>query len=607
MPDGSLPTSVVRFTDTAGRTVGAGVVVGRHVVTCAHVVNLALGLDPHSTDRPSKAVEVDFPATSHEPVPAHVRTWAPPPPREGSPGDDVATLELDLPAGVTPARLVDAPLPVDSPVDVFGYPENRPDGSWARAVVRGRVGPQLLQLDSESALAVQRGYSGSPVWDRRTGRVAGIIATAHLISDIAYAYDGRRIATLEADGTVCVWDAHTGDLVTVLPHRVVGRIWFVEPGNRLVARDSAGSVQFWDIDSGAVVKAMPGVYHDLVVSSDGSTLATRRLNRVEIWWAGNVVMALATRGDHGVRMALSPAGSTAAIFDEGAVTVANVGSGRGATFQTRPPWVEALHLVDETRMVLSDGFELDVVDTEFKPIAQLARNALGIASAADGTFAVVSTGGSAALHTKDGKPVRNLSPGAWSSVGSASYSPDGRSLLTTCDDGAVRVWDLMTGTAHVEVDGHSTVGRFATFSPVDRTIAIATRTGFGIIGPDGTTLDRATEVQSLAISHDGAYLLTLAWDELVTFWDTRPGRASASTAPSGPRPVCSPSPRAARSPPRTSTAQSPCTPRRPRCSSKAMPCLCGPWRRPARAITSPPRPPMARRASGTSTDSSWWR
>ncbi|MCC8248678.1 trypsin-like peptidase domain-containing protein [Saccharothrix luteola] len=192
MPDGSLPSSVVRFTDAAGRTVGAGVVLGRHVVTCAHVVNLALGLDPRSAARPAETVEVDFPALNGETATARVRTWTPPPPREGSPGDDIATLDLDLPGGVTPARLATTPLLAGSTVDVFGYPANRPDGAWTRAVVRGRVGGRLVQLDSESALAVQRGYSGSPVWDHRTGRVVGIVATAASQDSYAIAADRLR-------------------------------------------------------------------------------------------------------------------------------------------------------------------------------------------------------------------------------------------------------------------------------------------------------------------------------------------------------------------------------------------------------------------------------
>ncbi|MFT7836599.1 pentapeptide repeat-containing protein [Saccharothrix sp. BKS2] len=192
MPDGSLPTSVVRVLDPGGDPVGGGVVVGGRVLTCAHVVNLALGLDARSAEPPGGGVRVDFPALDHPPVTARVASWTPPPPREGVPGGDVAALALDLPAGVTPARLIRTPPHPGSPVDVFGHPADRPDGAWVRAVVRGPVGGRLVQLDSDSALRVRRGYSGSAVWDPATGRVVGIIATSAGPDSYAIGADALR-------------------------------------------------------------------------------------------------------------------------------------------------------------------------------------------------------------------------------------------------------------------------------------------------------------------------------------------------------------------------------------------------------------------------------
>ncbi|ONI83795.1 hypothetical protein ALI22I_35710 [Saccharothrix sp. ALI-22-I] len=190
MPDGSLPTSVVRFTDTAGHVVGVGVLVGkREVLTCAHVVNLASGRDKLSGEQPREPVVVDFPGRTA--VSAQVRQWLPPPPREGTPGQDVAGLELteDAPADVTPAKLITTLPGPGHEVDVFGYPGKpaRPDGAWVRAVVRRQVGNGYLQLDAKSALQVQPGYSGSPVWDPVTGRVVGLVATAGRTTPDSYA------------------------------------------------------------------------------------------------------------------------------------------------------------------------------------------------------------------------------------------------------------------------------------------------------------------------------------------------------------------------------------------------------------------------------------
>jgi hypothetical protein len=65
---------------------------------------------------------------------------------------------------------------------VFGYPGNppRPHGAWVEATVRGQVEGRHLQLDStlDSALRIQPGFSGSPVYDRGTGRVLGLLTAA---------------------------------------------------------------------------------------------------------------------------------------------------------------------------------------------------------------------------------------------------------------------------------------------------------------------------------------------------------------------------------------------------------------------------------------------
>ncbi|MEV0678336.1 trypsin-like peptidase domain-containing protein [Actinosynnema sp. NPDC050436] len=194
MPDGSLPTSVVRFTDSSGRTVGAGVVTGpTRLVTCAHVVNLALDREHREAARPTGAVRVEFPALPGVAATASVHLWLPPPAREGGAGEDVCVLRLDVPAGVTPAKLITTPPRPGHPVDVFGFPATRPDGAWVRAAVRGQVAGRLLQLDSESALRVQPGYSGAPVWDAETERVVGIVATS--AAQDSYAVPADRLRT----------------------------------------------------------------------------------------------------------------------------------------------------------------------------------------------------------------------------------------------------------------------------------------------------------------------------------------------------------------------------------------------------------------------------
>ena len=176
---------MVRILGPDGGPVGLGALVtGRRIVTCAHVVNAALGLEARAQGQPTGTVAVDFPLA--RPVAATltatVERWLPPP-REGVTGDDIAGLVLTgegAPEGTSPARLaVDAARPGRA-VRVFGYPAGRPDGGWVTAAIRGPVGGGRLQLDSDSdsALQVRRGFSGSPVFDEGIGRVVGLVAAA---------------------------------------------------------------------------------------------------------------------------------------------------------------------------------------------------------------------------------------------------------------------------------------------------------------------------------------------------------------------------------------------------------------------------------------------
>ncbi len=171
---------------------GIGTLVGRReVVTCAHVINAALGLDARSQEAPAEPVDVDFPLlpTSLDAPGSSLRRavvvrWLPPP-REGAAGDDLACLELvdeSAPEGAIPARFIVSLPQAGHAVRLFGYPGDppRPDGAWVASAVRGRVGGGLLQLDSgpDSALRVQPGFSGGPVFDDASGRVVGLLAAA---------------------------------------------------------------------------------------------------------------------------------------------------------------------------------------------------------------------------------------------------------------------------------------------------------------------------------------------------------------------------------------------------------------------------------------------
>ncbi|MDQ1293216.1 MAG: hypothetical protein QG608_1097, partial [Actinomycetota bacterium] len=204
--------------------VGVGILVGaRELVTCAHVANVAVGRNPRHQACPEGPIRVGFPflAASGSPTPsraARVASWTPPA-AAGVTGDDVAGLVITDPGGApqeaVPSRLLLNPPVPGQEVHIFGCPPERPRGVWTVAIVRGVVGDGRLQLDADPTAAwpVRPGFSGSPVWEPVTGRLAGIVvATAAGMGRDSYAIlaGQLRLAWPEVLDPRCRATGHAG-------------------------------------------------------------------------------------------------------------------------------------------------------------------------------------------------------------------------------------------------------------------------------------------------------------------------------------------------------------------------------------------------------------
>ncbi|MGH3854777.1 MAG: metallophosphoesterase, partial [Pseudonocardiaceae bacterium] len=260
-----------------GGTVGVAAHVGpREILTCAHVVNAALGQDLHKEQAPSDEVTVAFGDGPR--LRARVERWLPPP-RPGAVGDDIAGLVLtsaELPIGATPVQLAVDLRTQGRLVQVFGYPHNprRPHGAWATATVRGRTDSRNLQLDCtpDSAVRIQPGFSGSPVYDCATSLMVGLLTTA---SDAATEY--RDSCAIPADRLRLAWP-EVLDPGHTQPQRRVSELTILhvsdlqfgrDPlagGNGLTPADQAHNAQFRRLhDDLAALSEDHGLRPDLMV------------------------------------------------------------------------------------------------------------------------------------------------------------------------------------------------------------------------------------------------------------------------------------------------------------------------------------------------------
>jgi WD40 repeat protein len=123
-------------------------------------------------------------------------------------------------------------------------------------------------------------------------------------------------------------------------------------------------------------------------------------------------------------------------------------------------------------------------------------------------------------------------------VSSASFSPDGKSIITASDDRTARIWDVATGKEIAVLHGHEDIVRSVVFSPDSNHIVTASSDGIARIWQASITKEicsdlgygnrqgdrwprgREGRVSSAAFSPEGNYIVTTS---LLTaqIWDVR--------------------------------------------------------------------------------------
>ena len=284
------------------------------------------------------------------------------------------------------------------------------------------------------------------------------------ITRAAFSPNGQRLATASLDGTVRLWDVATGAQLQL--YAVSGRVYDVEiapDGRTLLTGSSSGLAQLWDLDTGQEVQRFV---------SNGSSV-------------------------------------TSAIFTPNGQALMT-GSQDGAIRL----WDR--HVTAEPR-VLADQMEWIT----------------GLALSPDGRE-VVASGSDPVVSTRDllSGQVNKFLYGNGAAVLGVAWSPDGQTVLTSGADGTASVWDAPSGrTSWSFTPGLGSVISRAIFSPDGRSVAAVNQayhnvtillatTGRDQRWPGGIVGD----VNDLAFSPDGRYLVTTGPNHVTRLWDFATGQ-----------------------------------------------------------------------------------
>jgi WD40 repeat protein len=408
------------------------------------------------------------------------------------------------------------------------------------AVAYSPDGSRVVTASADGTTRQWAAATGEPVAFRYRGH-------HHEVWAAVYSPDGRWIASGDHDGTVRLWAAKDQEDVAVLHGHtaVVRRLAFRPDGRRLASSAEDGTARLWEVGtetSPAVLRGHDNYVYPVAYSPDGRWIASGGWDgKVCLWDARTAEPGATLPQTSKVRaLAFSPDGSwLVSACDDRDFQIWDVGTGRRRKQLPAPgDVVQAVTVSPGGGRIAAARRSGHVGITDVATGREVTSwhmaghwtEKKALAYSPDGRWLAGTGQDGSNIDVWDAQTRERLArlAGHTATVHSVAFSRDGRRLVSAGQDRTVRLWDLATGEQLALLEGHTDEVFAAVFHPDGRRVASAGRDRAILLWDVATGAEVArlhghtNYIFSQAFTPDGSTLASASGDFTVRLWDTAP-------------------------------------------------------------------------------------